>query len=64
MNRPARTIVCGNPATIPPPLELLDEVEHLMTFAKSAECVNRPAAVPRSPTNGVAGNSICLRSIK
>ena len=46
MNRPERTIVCGNPATIPPPLLMIDEDERLMTFVVSAQCVGRPAAVP------------------
>ena len=53
MNRPSRTIVCGNHATIPPPLSMIDEVERLMQFAKSAECVGRPAAVPGNPTSGI-----------
>ena len=62
MNRPERTVVC-NPANIKP-LSLIDEVERLMQFAKSAECVNRPPAVPSNPTNGVAGNSSGPRSLK
>lgn len=62
MNRPARTIVCKPEDA--KPLSLLDEVERLMTFAVSAECFNRPPAVPSNPTNGVAGNSSGPRSIK
>jgi len=54
MNRPERTTVCGSPETFPPPLSMLDEVERLMQFAKSAECVGRPAAVPsKEPIHAV-----------
>ena len=63
MNRPARTIVCGTSAT-PPRLDLLDEIERLMTFAKSAECVGKPPAVPsKNNSQNVAGNSSGPRSI-
>lgn len=54
MNRPERTTVCGNPATIPPPLLMLTEDERMETFAVSAQCVGRPAAVPsKEPSHAV-----------
>ena len=62
MHRPERTIVCGNPASVPPPLIMLNEVERLMTFAVSAECVGRPPAVPTNGEKSVAGNSSGPRS--
>lgn len=65
MTRLERTIVCGNPATLPPPLTLLSEEERIATFFRSAECVGKPPAVPsKNPTNGVAGNSSGPRFIK
>lgn len=53
MNRPERTTVCGTSCE-PPILTMIDEVERLMQFAKSAECVGRPAAVPsKEPSRAV-----------
>lgn len=65
MNRPARTVVCGNPASAPPPLTLLSEEERIATFFRSAECVGKPPAVPskNNPQN-VAGFQSVPRSIK
>jgi hypothetical protein len=48
MSRPERTVVCGNPATVPPPLSMLTEAEPLMTFLASSQCVGRPPAVPNN----------------
>lgn len=56
MNRPARTIVCGNSASSPPPLTLLSEEERIATFFRSAECVNRRPAVPTNGDKSVAGS--------
>ena len=56
MNRPARTTVCGNPASAPPPLTLLSEEERIATFFRSAECVGKPPAVPsKNNSQNVAG---------
>ena len=56
MNRPARTIVCGNPAALPPPLTLLSEEERIATFFRSAECAGKPPAVPsKNNSQNVAG---------
>ena len=64
MNRPARTVVCGNPASAPPPLTLLSEEERIATFFRSAECVNRPPAVPTNGEKSVAGSESGPRFIK
>ncbi len=65
MNRPARTVVCGNPASAPPILTLLSEEERIATFFRSAECVGKPPAVPskNNPQN-VAGILPPVRFIK
>lgn len=65
MNRPARTIVCGNPASAPPPLTLLSEEERIATFFRSAECVGKPPAVPsKKNSQNVAGILPPVRFIK
>lgn len=56
MNRPSMTVVCGNPACKPPPLTLLSEEERIATFFRSAECVDRPPAVPTNGDKSVAGS--------
>lgn len=63
MNRPARTGVCGNAASAPPPLTLLSEEERIATFFRSAECVNRPPAVPTNGSKSVACSESGPRSI-
>ena len=63
MNRPSVTVVCGNDACKPPILTLLSEEERIATFFRSAECVNRPPAVPTNGSRDVAGNSCGPRSI-
>lgn len=64
MHRPERTIVCGNPESAPPPLLMLNEVERLMTFAVSAECVGRPPAVPTNGSKNMAASDSGPRSYK
>lgn len=64
MHRPERTIVCGTSAS-PPRLDLIDEMERLMTFAVSAECVGRPPAVPsKNNSQNVSGFPSCPRLSK
>lgn len=62
MNRPSVTVVCGNDACKPPILTLLSEEERIATFFRSAECVNRPPAVPTNGDKSVAGSERGQRS--